>query len=445
MPDFAAWVPSAQATTTEASFTYTVLNAWALAMGLTPNPAFTPNQQQHEVFFIQAQRLFDLALEDGLRWQLLFAFLRCTKFVRRTEEDGEDGNINLPTVRQRFDQSKRTYEDLLHRQAQADTAEEFDLNFDVEYLPLGLEEGLAHNAAFAWDTLTDVQRGEIVHLVREGQWNLQDTADQLRERIEQRRTPPNVAIPPAGTTKKTTGNSTAGTDDTTTSNPPETPCENLRKRLRELLTTEQSATALSNFRYRRSESAELGRWLQGEEADMCVYSVLMAINDLQGYKEGFFIAPYDSIQNAGLEAAARGMRPGRPLIVPYVYEHHIVLLVIQLEDDYTPTMYVLDSMYHYHNRQRHDTIFRNALTSLRNTVWFRQHFGERKINLPKSAIWVRTSQQPTTNECGYYSILNAWGIALGLELNLEATIRWTDEFFNTLRNIMDLARVGHAD
>ncbi|KAF7579365.1 hypothetical protein PtrM4_036050 [Pyrenophora tritici-repentis] len=223
MPDFAAWVPSAQATTTEASFTYTVLNAWALAMGLTPNPAFTPNQQQHEVFFIQAQRLFDLALEDGLRWQLLFAFLRCTKFVRRTEEDGEDGNINLPTVRQRFDQSKRTYEDLLHRQAQADTAEEFDLNFDVEYLPLGLEEGLAHNAAFAWDTLTDVQRGEIVHLVREGQWNLQDTADQLRERIEQRRTPPNVAIPPAGTTKKTTGNSTAGTDDTTTSNPPETP------------------------------------------------------------------------------------------------------------------------------------------------------------------------------------------------------------------------------
>ncbi|KAE8828681.1 hypothetical protein PTNB73_06189 [Pyrenophora teres f. teres] len=435
MPEYAVWVPCAQATTREASSTYTVLNAWALAMGLEPDPAFTPSQQRDEAFFIRAQHLFNQALEERLTWKLLFAFFRCTGFVKRPQGAEDDGNLNLPPVAQRFDQSKHSFEELVTRQVQADEGE--DQNYVVEYHPLGLEDGIAHNAELAWDSLTDVQRSEVVHLIREGQWNLRDTADQLRDRLEQRNTPPGVDAPPV-----ISGN--------TTPTPPEIPpCEYLRQRLNELLADEDIATDLRDLRFRASTTTELGAWPLGEETAMYVYAVLMAINNIQGPEEGFSVAPYESTQAASLgEVAARGIRPGRPLIVPHIEENHNVLLVMQLEEKARPAIYVLDSLYHYYNRDQRTRIFNDAWLALVNTDWFIDHFNSRQDfenHKPQSAIWVKTASQSGTNECGYYSVLNAWGIALGLELDPHVTIRWTDEFFQTMQDVLHLARLGYAD
>jgi hypothetical protein len=72
--DAADWVLSSQITTPESSFTYKILNAWALSMGLDPGPTFAPNGDGIESFLIRAQHIFDLALEDALTWKMLLSF-----------------------------------------------------------------------------------------------------------------------------------------------------------------------------------------------------------------------------------------------------------------------------------------------------------------------------------------------------------------------------------
>jgi hypothetical protein len=66
LPDTAQWVPCAQHTSLGQASTYTVLNAWALGMGLEPDPKFRPVVHGGESFFTRAQWLFDLALQDRL-------------------------------------------------------------------------------------------------------------------------------------------------------------------------------------------------------------------------------------------------------------------------------------------------------------------------------------------------------------------------------------------
>jgi hypothetical protein len=110
IPDTSDWIPSAQTTTPESSFTYTILNAWALAMGLDPDPTFTPNGHENKAFLIRAQEIFNLAHEDALTWKTLLAFYRCTGFVKPSEDttgEDESDTANLPERNRRFDLQKR--------------------------------------------------------------------------------------------------------------------------------------------------------------------------------------------------------------------------------------------------------------------------------------------------------------------------------------------------
>jgi hypothetical protein len=56
IPDTSNWVPSAQTTTSEFSFTYTVLNAWTLAMGLDPESSFAPSGHETKLYSSELNR-----------------------------------------------------------------------------------------------------------------------------------------------------------------------------------------------------------------------------------------------------------------------------------------------------------------------------------------------------------------------------------------------------
>ena len=522
MPESAEWVPCAQAPIKEASYIYTVLNGWALAMGLEPNPAFTPSEQYHEAFFIQAQWLFDLAYQDALNWKLVFAFFRWTRFVKWPEEM----YFELLPKRKRFDQVRRSFQDLCAREAKH-SAKERNQKVDVDYLQLKLEAGLAHDEAFAWDALTDVEQGQVVHLVRRGQWSLRDTADQLCERIEQRKRKtsspkgpgagepdsegsdadsglsefdifgpeiPESGIPESGISDSGIPEfeipdseiSDAGGSDADSgisdsklsgleipeseisesdisdaeSGIPESelfgpgpdeeawkPCEHLRQTLDRLLADAKIVQELRQLRSAGSLTTELGRWLREDEVAISIDAVLMAINNIQGMEEGFTIAPQWIVTDPGVPGVYL-IRPGRPWIAPYIFGSHIVLLVMQLEENGRPAIYILDSLYHLHNQAERKHVFDHAWSVLHESDWCLDHFASpeafSKLK-PKSAIRVRTAMQPSSDECGYYTILNAWGLALGLELNPDVRLKWTDEFFQTLQNIMHLSLLGHAD
>jgi hypothetical protein len=189
-PEFADWVPSAQTTTSECSFTYTVLNAWALAMGLDPDPTFTPNAHGNEAFFIRVQQIFDLALDDALTWKMLLSFFRCTGFVKPSEEtawEKEGDEANLPDRHRRFDLQKRAFATLVADQTTADAGAR-GKKIVMDPLPLG-PENAPHNQAFASDSLTVAERDGLAPLVRNGQWNWGGTAQQLRDRLNARSDP----------------------------------------------------------------------------------------------------------------------------------------------------------------------------------------------------------------------------------------------------------------
>jgi hypothetical protein len=136
------WAECAQQVVGENTNTFTFLNAWALAMALHLNPAFRVSQSPD--FFMQAQRLFDLALQHLLDWKLLLKFLRCKRYVLTANEpdpkgkpeakrkarrgsgiqfaDGEEGIDALPPLNRRFDLRVRGFDALLAQQRAQDRA-----------------------------------------------------------------------------------------------------------------------------------------------------------------------------------------------------------------------------------------------------------------------------------------------------------------------------------
>lgn len=130
LPGDAEWIPTAQITTSDGSFIYTVMNAWALAMGLELNPSFTPSLYGYESFFIQAQQIFDLALRDELTWKVLLAFCRCAKFVKSVDVNGADREVKFPERLRQFDLRKCSLQNLVNRQTVSDTKSEGKIDMD---------------------------------------------------------------------------------------------------------------------------------------------------------------------------------------------------------------------------------------------------------------------------------------------------------------------------
>lgn len=204
-PIVADWAECAQEVEGDNTNTFTILNAWALAMGLHLNPAFRVNQSPD--FHSQAQRLFDLAPHDLLDWKLLLAFLKCKSYVlnvddldpkgkgkaspsvrrgSRTEED--DG---LPPSNRRFDLRGRGFDELLARQVTQDTAtpkprdgNQIELSNDATTIHLG--HGLPGYGDFTADYDAEGFVNQVViPVVEHGRWRLSVGRDELQEIVRE--------------------------------------------------------------------------------------------------------------------------------------------------------------------------------------------------------------------------------------------------------------------
>jgi len=131
------------------------------------------------------------------------------------------------------------------------------------------------------------------------------------------------------------------------------------------------------------------------------------------------------------------------------YEAHFVLLVIALDDEDELQFSVLDSKCHHYRQISRDRIYKTMRNIMNLARWGWPLFAEARkyddTNYPEHAIWIPVSQQPSDDECGHYVTLNAWSLALSLEINPDVRILWTDSFFEDLLDVEHLARIGVAD
>ncbi|KAF1830992.1 hypothetical protein BDW02DRAFT_607573 [Decorospora gaudefroyi] len=679
IPETAVWVPCAQTTTTsEASFTYNVLNAWALAMGLEPDAAFVPAE---EAFFVRAERVFQSAFEDGMSWKVLLAFFQCTGFVKPPGgSDCESGSEAIAN--------------LVERQTMADS-EARGNKIVMVLVRLRLQDGIPHVETFASDAVTEAERNGVARLVREGQWNVQDTAGQLQERLAQR---PNTNSAPPATT--TTGTHTAGGEEppkipvlkdisgietdfdpceylraelkkltdsgqltavtnnaatfppltetdvetriaavlrainellpaghgftlilnlddlpilspqqtdhehsayfatpsawailvtvmgsrsrliwsflrcvgyTTSAEPPahkrrfrsarnnkdqylnalnarapagpgQTPheivyrhfpadaglphtaafqwdeyegetrrteipeqiqsgrftrilsrrkkgkgtegsgtdhaeptdkssCARFRRKLEEHTNNERVVFDLVDFRKKEKPKpkTEIDDELDEGEVSLAIASVTLAINQFQNDMDrkklqedvdsnkphnhvdrGFGFVNQVSVQSCASEIPMdilATLRPGRPLMVPFLDRYHIVLLAIDLDEHGEPTFSILDSKSYHFSAESRATVHRAAVNLFRGSHWWKGVFEESELDkhCPKYTSWIPVSQQGRHTECGFYTILNAWALALGLRPDPNVNIDWTDQFFTDMLDVIHLARIGRAD
>ncbi|RMZ72421.1 Alpha-glucuronidase [Pyrenophora seminiperda CCB06] len=511
LPEAATWTPCAQTTSPEASLIYTILNGLALLLDLEPVPGFTTTKKSPETFFIRTQYLFDLVRGNALKWDMVYAFLRCTGFARRpARQRGQehDSRTDLPAYIRRFDQNSlngTSFDNLKITQAGVDAQIQADYEkgtrtVGLPSVPLMLAEGVRHNEGFAWDSLNDAEQAEVVHLVREGRWNLRDTVDQLRERMRRRsrsrsrvstplpeRSSVHPEIPESGQIGDTDEIMETDQDIDLTGEEwnefdrlvrvPKVrkhgqmdrnlsaedvraryyqlldeefkPCEHLQLTLEQLLASETIREPLEKFRKGNNSekvTTRIGKWLQDSEATVCVHTVLMAINEMQSKGEGFAMVPNWKVQEPYIPDG-ECIRPGRPFIVPFVMDSHAILFVMQIEEDGQPAIYILDSLPHKATRQDRTIRFNHAWSVICGTKWLPENFDQENPNKykPKYATYAQSAVQPGSDECAYFSVLNAWGLALGLQLNPAAKLKWTDKFFQQLQDILHLARHGHAD
>jgi hypothetical protein len=404
------WVSGPQQTGVDQEGYFVILNAWSVILGLPLNLGnFTPGED----FFRDAHNLIQAVLRGGADWLVIWAFLRCHRFVgsEQAPEAGRRFAKTIPT-----DKSDKYKARILARTAAPETGPRVNT-----YDQFRGGTHLRWNEDFEWyGTVGKNRKTEIL------------------ERIRLRRQ------------GKGTGTPGGRTDGPT--QPPNTPspCEQFRQKLDALLQNKRTASDLRDFRAIRKPTMKFGAWLNDEEASLAIASVTMAISNKQDFYHGFGFIEQSAVQGhvvAGGPSLQPTPHPGRPILVPLIEARHIVLLVIQLNEHHEPTFSVLDSEAFHLKAASQQHIHNWAFRLLRHSHWWEGVFTEAdlKNHRPPHTEWIPVSQQPTDNECGYYTILNGWTLALGLLPDPNAVLDWSDEFFNDLRDVVHLARIGRAD
>lgn len=430
LPEATMWVPAAQVATADGSFTYTVLNAWALAMGLAPNPSFTPSAHGHESFFIRAQQIFDLALKDMLNWRVLLAFFRCTGFVKPGEGGENDEDANLPHLSRRFDLCNRSFQKLIARQLTADAGAE-GKKIDMELVTLGLEDGTRHDVAFAADSLGKRDRKHMASMARYGQWNFADTEKKLKRRLEehQEKKMSGLSLPPP---------QARSTPDTEKIPADFDPCKHLHEQLKSL--EDQRKIELR-------AGSELGEAMPSKLESRHVFEhiepVARAINELLSPdrpERGFTVA---DLNGHTRYADDSGILDTVVMTVCQLGEH-VILVVSQHEDTSKKAPDV--------SRVK-DSAPQTATAKERVRVHeLLQDAGKSKINpdSPKERSivgpvlqWMPGPQQAQVEEAGYFAILSAWAVLLGLPI--DPKFRIGAKFYDSALPLLQAVGNAHAD
>ncbi|CAN9132980.1 unnamed protein product [Alternaria alternata] len=429
LPGDAEWIPTAQITTSDGSFIYTVLNAWALAMGLELNPSFTPSLYSYESFFIQAQQIFDLALQGELTWKVLLAFCRCAKFVKSVDVNGADGEVKFPERLRQFDLRKCSFQDLITRQTVSDTKSEGKI--DMESTTFGFEHGKRHRQKFASDSLSERERCDLDSIVREGKWTFTNTVEELRTLLIER-APPAAPLPLPQNPYVDT-EPVADEFDC---------CLHLRTELQKLVEEEKIMKGVETG----LEEATIPTLMPSEVYDS-IEAVGRAINDILPPGHGFTMGEVNGVIRHS-DGKSSGCLDDVVLMLHQKEgeEEHFTLVVLQHENkaDYPSAVArVLDSAPWTFTSKERIQLHELLQDSGRLEVGTHRGTTQTRTIVGSVLTWMHGPQQSRAEESGYFAIMNSWAVLLGLPINNDFCPR--EGFFQETFSLIQAVKNGNAD
>ncbi|CAO2654568.1 Nn.00g113010.m01.CDS01 [Neocucurbitaria sp. VM-36] len=449
LPEAIEWVPCAQHTVREQSVTYTVLNAWAIAFGLVPNSAFRLSRNKSATFFTRAQRLFDSALEDGLSWKMLLAFLRCTRFVKRKGEGDTSGDESLPPQDRRFDQRVRGFRSSLERRENQDNTPddasgEEDSGFVIIAVGIVLEEGITHTETFASDDWEEEKLEDLAALVRHGSWTLTFTQEELRGRVNQRQNDKSASPKPSThSTPRQDENSNAAKDETSGPPPgksaPSAPQPPLDGEEADTTELPEDFDPCAYFQEKINTLPKRGMDSLEQNAPLGVLlfsgigPVLRAVNQFQPQGEGFELSTPGSMMGAQIDD--KGRIKERVMLLSLIQSGHAILVVIRLEhtkDGDRILADAVDSAPWTFTQEQREEVYALILSNWRAGIEFAE-----RIN------WHSGPQQFEAWQAAHFSVLNAWCILLGLPVNNDFQPK--DTFIHQVNQLIGVIKHGSAD
>ncbi|KAF2180068.1 hypothetical protein K469DRAFT_293911 [Zopfia rhizophila CBS 207.26] len=381
---------------------HAVINAWICALGLTFNTEV--KLELDNEFYSHVWSLIHCAMASVMDWSTIASFLMCYRLVRERKIQAVPRDRRFLYTRHQVNES--TLRDRIGNLIALDNISAIKYP-DYRQHP--------------YDFRNNVHFEEWLNR-RDSRSRYYDSTDEVAEDFEDEFSRPGLLDGSA-------------------------PCDYFRRSKERLFEDKRISTWLAEFKSSVDLTTELGQWLLEEEVLLAIASVTLGITEVQSERDGFSILPNFEVQFCAMpendEPLEPAIRFGRPMIVSLNHNHHIVLLVLQLNQQQNPIISVVDSRDWHHDMQDRTQIYGTALAMLRRSKWWRNVFRS-SDSFPKveEAIWIRGAQQPNNWACGYYVILNAWALAMGLELNLE--FRPKKSFFQDAQDIIHLARGGFA-
>ncbi|KAH7089257.1 hypothetical protein FB567DRAFT_440826, partial [Paraphoma chrysanthemicola] len=346
------FVPCAQTDQDLIAHVYTVLNAWALAMALSPNPRFAlGNETVSRLFCHDATRLIvELTGDNGLQWKKVLAFFRHWDFILEADA--------LPPIDRRFDTTKLNlgpaYVDYVIKEDRDFNASDQTLDFGRVAGAMGLtfSNGKGHNEVSSCETLTvDFKRDVIRPLAVAGLWDWNMTDEQLRAALAEHNATAQASQEDtsSGPDPPTHSSNALNDHEINSGLPGMTPCVYFRRTMASILSDPENIEQLGTLR--SSVVATTGHhvWLLDSEVSLSVASVAQAISIVEGFEGGFSTTTQDQIQrkidfpDLSQSDAQDAIRFGRPMLVPINIDSHLVLLLIQYDTTGKPQIAVFDS------------------------------------------------------------------------------------------------------
>ncbi|KAH4015563.1 hypothetical protein HBI95_163550 [Parastagonospora nodorum] len=392
---------------------FTVLNAWSTLLGLDLNQHFSLEGKPN--FFTEIKQLLQAAAAGQADWKLIWAFLRCSNYVVGTEP---------PPLNRRFTRTIPMTDLRRYRRV---------LDERLAPHPFFEDPGCFHPKL---DEIVGVRHD--VDFPRDGRaGKAPETQNSTAERNGETGDKPAVLL-----SDREKRNMELGLE------PDFDPCSYFHEQRNKILAG--SKDDLEDFRQREVNTCtrKFRAWLDDTETSLAIAAVTMRLTRSQGATQGFSYASAHEVASCfeGEAELIATFRPGCPMILPLHIERHFVLLIIRLDAQGRPEFSVMDSKPYYLGRKNRANIHDMMFRLIRDTKWWNlwSKFEDLGSNRPQHTSWLPSATQPSDNECGYYVILNAWSIALGLETNPDVCLDWSDTFFRDLQDVIHLARIGRA-
>ncbi|EAT78575.2 hypothetical protein SNOG_13950 [Parastagonospora nodorum SN15] len=392
---------------------FTVLNAWSTLLGLDLNQHFSLEGKPN--FFTEIKQLLQAAAAGQADWKLIWAFLRCSNYVAGTEP---------PPLNRRFTRTIPMTDLRRYRRVLDERLAPHPFFEDPGCFHPKLDEtvGVRHDVDFP----RDGRAGKAP-----------ETQNSTAERNGETGDKPAVLL-----SDREKRNMELGLE------PDFDPCSYFHEQRNKILAG--SKDDIEDFRQREVNTCtrKFRAWLDDTETSLAIAAVTMRLTRSQGATQGFSYASAHEVASCfeGEAELIAAFRPGCPMILSLHIERHFVLLIIRLDAQGRPEFSVMDSKPYYLGRKNRANIHDMMFRLIRDTKWWNlwSKFEDLGSNRPQHTSWLPSATQPSDNECGYYVILNAWSIALGLETNPDVCLDWSDTFFRDLQDVIHLARIGRA-